>query len=197
MPAAPHPGIGTESAKEFSPFSTPAPSGWSGFGADDRTGFDALATTANQQPNRASQGGSGVAARIPWLSSLDSDPWPNRAVSYERETRPIASSDDFWASLAETANDPTLDYLRDDAGTGDGEKPWWPLTLTTLALFASIGANLYMGWITVGIYQRSLDLADEPEQPERYDDASARDEDEGPAWSSPRRRYRSHRVAAD
>ena len=33
-------------------------------------------------------------------------------------------------------------------------KPWLPLTLTLLALFASIGANLFLGWIAWGLRRR-------------------------------------------
>jgi len=36
--------------------------------------------------------------------------------------------------------------LASDAETGSN-RPWWALTLTMLALFASIGANGYLGWI--------------------------------------------------
>jgi hypothetical protein len=33
-------------------------------------------------------------------------------------------------------------------------RPWLPLVLTTLALFASLAANLYLGWVALGIYRR-------------------------------------------
>jgi hypothetical protein len=35
-------------------------------------------------------------------------------------------------------------------------EPWLPLTLTLLALFASIGANLFLGWIAWGLRRRCL-----------------------------------------
>ncbi len=38
-------------------------------------------------------------------------------------------------------------------------RPWIPFLLTSLALFASIGLNLYLGWITIGAVQRYRDLA--------------------------------------
>jgi hypothetical protein len=34
------------------------------------------------------------------------------------------------------------------------DKPWLPLTLTLLALFASIGANLFLGWIAWSFRRR-------------------------------------------
>ena len=33
-------------------------------------------------------------------------------------------------------------------------KPWTALVLTSLALFASLAANLYLGWVAAGIYRR-------------------------------------------
>ena len=33
-------------------------------------------------------------------------------------------------------------------------KPWLPLTLTLLGLFASLGANVFLGWIAWGFRQR-------------------------------------------
>ncbi len=34
------------------------------------------------------------------------------------------------------------------------KKPWMPLVYTSLALFASLAANLYLGWIAIGVYRR-------------------------------------------
>jgi len=38
-------------------------------------------------------------------------------------------------------------------------KPWTPLVLTTLALFASIGANAYLGWLAWSFFWRYQDTA--------------------------------------
>lgn len=38
-------------------------------------------------------------------------------------------------------------------------KPWTPLVLTTLALFASIGANAYLGWLAWSFFWRYRDTA--------------------------------------
>ncbi len=50
---------------------------------------------------------------------------------------------------------PTLDEktARELAEAGT-PKPWMPLVLTSFALFASLAANMYLGWIAVGIYRR-------------------------------------------
>jgi hypothetical protein len=42
----------------------------------------------------------------------------------------------------------------------DHRKPWLPLTLTTLALFASLGGNVYLGWVAWGLYWRHRRLAE-------------------------------------
>lgn len=41
------------------------------------------------------------------------------------------------------------------------EHPWAPLVLTSLALFGSLAANLYLGWIATGVYRRYRDMCDE------------------------------------
>jgi hypothetical protein len=90
---------------------------------------------------------------------------------------------DFWQSLAQTANDPSLSYLRED----DTDRPWWPLSMAMLGLFASIGANLYIGWIAVGIYRRYLDVA-------AYDELDERDErDADEDWDDREDRRRAER----
>ena len=43
-------------------------------------------------------------------------------------------------------------------------EPWMPLVLTSLALFASLAANLYLGWVAVGIYRRYRDIVDQLHQ---------------------------------
>jgi hypothetical protein len=98
-----------------------------------------------------------------------------------------ASPMDFWNSLAETADDPDLAYLRDDARSAT-EEAWWPLTLAMLALFASLGGNLYMGWIAVDVYRRYLDAAGD-----EYDDdpsSSEYEDDRHDDWTRDRGRRR-------
>ena len=43
-------------------------------------------------------------------------------------------------------------------------RPWLPLVLTSLALFASLAANMYLGWIAIGIYRRYRDMVDQLHQ---------------------------------
>ncbi len=40
------------------------------------------------------------------------------------------------------------------ATTPESAKPWLPLWLTAVALFASLGANVYLGWIAIDVRRR-------------------------------------------
>jgi hypothetical protein len=58
-----------------------------------------------------------------------------------------------------------------------------------LALFASMGGNLYLGWIAVDVYRRYLELTEDDDDDESYD--SRRERDERREWDDrPRRRER-------
>ena len=43
-----------------------------------------------------------------------------------------------------------------ETSSGASAKPWLPLTLTSLGLFGSLAANIYLGWIAWGFRQRCL-----------------------------------------
>jgi len=120
-------------------------------------------------------------------SALGHQSWPNRLVSYNVEVMPSLAPQNFWASLSEAATDSSLDYLRED------EKPWWPLMLAMLALFASMGGNLYMGWIVAGIYRKYLALTDDLEDG-GCREPMADELGEGDEWS-PRRSGRQRESA--
>lgn len=47
------------------------------------------------------------------------------------------------------------------AGLDGGVRPWTPLILTTLALFASVGANAYLGWLAWSFFWRYRDTAND------------------------------------
>ncbi len=53
------------------------------------------------------------------------------------------------------AQKPTLDEkTARELAESETPKPWMPLLLTSFALFASLAANMYLGWIAIGIYRR-------------------------------------------
>jgi hypothetical protein len=137
-----------------------------------------------------------IADRSPGsLESLTQPPWES-AGGPLKEAGFFGNSSqkkppDFWADLAAAADDPALGFLREEgSSTSSSDKPWWPLTLAMLALFASMGGNLYMGWIAVDVYRRYLDMADGG-----YDDESReppREREEKDEWAErPRRRERA------
>ncbi len=191
QPTAPPIAYSSDPRAEFPPFgsqpTTSPTSPWS----SDGTPASAPQTLADRNHTRVSDSGAvendghyfGVPDSL--ASALGYEPWPNRTVSYNVEVTPSPAPQDFWSSLSETANDRSLDYLR------EGDKPWWPLTLAMLALFASIGGNLYMGWIVAGTYRKYLDLADDLDDGDRR--GPAPDDPEEDSWS-PRRMRRERRT---
>jgi hypothetical protein len=162
----------------FSPYTSP---GFQASGQQPLAGGPAITKAGNR----------GAGSDLEWpLNTV------NFGVSAEKKPNPL----DFWNELAATANDPSLAYLG-DGGTSRAEEAWWPLTLAMLALFASMGGNLYMGWIAVDVYRKYLDVAtdeygddDDYERPRRSrsDPRSRTDEDEAEGgWGDRRRRERT------
>jgi len=103
---------------------------------------------------------------------------------------------DFWRNLARTANDPDSAYLQETGNSSGGEKSWWALTLAMLALFASMGGNLYMGWIAVDVYRRYLDAATDDYEDED-DDYESSERDVEDRWGRHHRRGREPVSARD
>jgi hypothetical protein len=56
---------------------------------------------------------------------------------------------------AATAEDPAA------ASNPPSDRPWGPLVLAVLALFGSIGFNLYLGWIAWDLYTRYQDAMED------------------------------------
>ena len=125
------------------------------------------------------------------LASLTHPPWQTAAAAWNEagfpETTRPKKVPDFWADLAAAANDPALGFLREEGRLEEHDKPWWPLTLAVLALFASMGGNLYMGWIAVDVYRRYLEIAEDDDvDDEPYD--SPRERDDRRDWEGRTRR---------
>jgi hypothetical protein len=170
---------GAERREEFSPFSSSAASpGRNDYSPSVPRSFAGSEGTLGAESYATAEDTYSLGVPDTLASALGFDPWSNRVVSYEQEVKPIASSEDFWSSLAATANDRTLDYLKDETDSLEGQKPGWSLTLAVFALFASIGGNLFMGWITLDIYRRSLDFADDAIDQDRYESPSDRHEED-------------------
>jgi hypothetical protein len=57
------------------------------------------------------------------------------------------------------AQKPTLDEkTAQQLAELDQARPWLPLVLTSAALFASLAANFYLGWVALGIYRRYREI---------------------------------------
>jgi len=125
-------------------------------------------------------------------------PWEQRLLDSISEDKAGEQVEDFWASLAATANDPSLAYLRDgETAAETGDRPWGPFALTLMILFISLGGNLYMGWIAVDMYRRYLDLADDLTKEERTPRSSLdHDLDDDEDWGESRRRRERASIAA-
>jgi hypothetical protein len=162
-------GYAADRGAAFSPFSSPpaVSRGQDDYSPGVLTSFAGSQRAFGAESHATTEDASSLRVPDTLAAALGFDAWPNRV-----------SSKDFWSSLTATANDRSLDYLR-------GESPGWPLTLAVFALFASIGGNLFLGWVTLDIYRRSLDLADDAIDPDRYE--SPDDRDEGDTWSEKRR----------
>jgi len=127
-------------------------------------------------------------------------PWERRLFGTDGEIRITEQGKDFWASLAATAQDPTLSFLHTGSQTAASDQPWGPLALALMVLFVSLGGNLYMGWIAMDMYQRYLELADDlaehdsPSRPSLDDEDDPLDDEDD--WRDIRRRRSRASVAA-
>ena len=90
-----------------------------------------------------------------------SDNANNTTGTHPRDAEPTATNSADRDMLAQQdALDAALKKPAIDEETAQGltAKPWTPLVLTSLALFASLAANLYLGWVAAGVYRRYRDV---------------------------------------
>jgi len=86
-------------------------------------------------------------AKLMDLVRRNTEPQAGRAV-----TTPIAS---LPTGLGEASSKPVIDSeTADKLVDMQVPKPWMPLVLTSLGLFASLAANAYLAWIAIGVYRR-------------------------------------------
>ena len=58
---------------------------------------------------------------------------------------------------AEFRDEDNVPSASDGLSKALANRPWWPLTLAVVALFASVGFNFYLGWIAWDLYTRYQD----------------------------------------
>lgn len=95
------------------------------------------------------------------IDAMASNQTPNQPT-----TRDLLNQ--FAANQREAAaQKPTIDkeeaerLINERARELQAQHPWPPLVFTALALFGSLAANLYLGWIASGTYRRYRDVCDE------------------------------------
>ena len=96
-------------------------------------------------------------------------PLPNRDPQVRTEAKPV----DLAASESSTTTTEEV-VAAEPAAAPPAEKKWWPLMFTMLGLFASIGFNVYLGWIAFDIHGRYHEIADEVQDLEQKLESGAR-----------------------
>jgi len=91
----------------------------------------------------------------------DSMPMVKKAVAYDDASNEEQKDNQTAKPMTKNSGHttPTEDaYESTDAHPAtpikEAAKPWFPLTLVLLGLFGSLGANIYMGWVTLGTRKR-------------------------------------------
>lgn len=103
-----------------------------------------------------------IAAKSPEITREETPP--------TAQSRPAKAGPDLMSQLAKqqrgaAARKPTIDpKTAEKLVEMQASKPWLPLVFTSLALFLSIAANLYLGWIAVGVFRRYRDMAQQLHQ---------------------------------
>jgi hypothetical protein len=153
------PYIGSGNSPTETTSNTPAPGGFgSGLPADGASGAQSGNVTPNQprpiQPPVLYQG-----APAPINDPDASKAGKKTSDQIAEQKSPSDRADRLAANLSmknDTASQkPTIDEkTARELAEAEAPKPWFPLVLTSFALFASLAANMYLGWIAIGIYRR-------------------------------------------
>jgi hypothetical protein len=80
---------------------------------------------------------------------FDNPPAETRSTRIRKQREPEPSDDDTVDSRKKPAAG------SHETGESQPAKPWLPLTLTLLGLFASLGGNVFLGWVAWDSYNRS------------------------------------------
>ena len=97
-------------------------------------------------------------------------PVPNRDPQLRTEAKPV----NLAAAESSTTTNTEEVVAAEPAAAPPTEKKWWPLMFTMLGLFASIGFNVYLGWIAFDIHGRYHEIADEVQDLEQKLEVGAR-----------------------
>ncbi|MCH7728042.1 MAG: hypothetical protein IH991_16435 [Planctomycetes bacterium] len=78
----------------------------------------------------------------------DSKPMVKQAAAYDDASKKDRKDNQTGQPKTNISGHTTSTPIQEAA------KPWFPLTLVLLGLFGSLGANIYMGWVTLGTRKR-------------------------------------------
>jgi hypothetical protein len=68
--------------------------------------------------------------------------------------KPMKAEQAVFQVPNEDANPSASEKGQQEAATGEKPKPWTPLVVTLLGLFASLGANVFLGWMALDFRSR-------------------------------------------
>ena len=86
--------------------------------------------------------------------NLPSNPLPSQQATFTQSPSAAISTAESKPEVKSPAKTPPPQT----AGPPVEEKPWIPLWITVVALFASVGANIFLGWITWDVRSRYRSL---------------------------------------
>ncbi len=153
----------------------PSPTNWGSPGSDersappgDRRGVRPVLSPADENGSPNPILGNGRSEVLPpgarsMTSHVAAPPprSPEQATDGNIDRDPKPPKQDLLASVADrgaAVQKPTLDQETADE-LMEPAKPWRTLVLTSMALFASLAANVYLGWVALGIYRRYREVA--------------------------------------
>jgi hypothetical protein len=91
-----------------------------------------------------------------------SEPLSHQTASYSEADKTFSGEDMAGAAPVAQTDAPDTDASSPTASDDNAERrPWWPLTLTAMALFASVGLNFYLGLVARSVYRRYRVLIDD------------------------------------
>jgi hypothetical protein len=90
----------------------------------------------------------------PPASPPESPPTAPRSLSLDPATKPLPEQPAAFTQPTAMPSDASKSTLPSAPPPHEPSQPWLPLTFALLGLFASFGANLFLGWIVWDLRQR-------------------------------------------
>ncbi len=132
---------------------------------------------ANEEPGAGALAGNGNSNASNWPFDTTPSHTSNRTPI---EDPPLGrtASDDYRSPSTDDR-----DGRSDSATRSLSDRPWWPFLLALIGLFASLGFNVYLGWIAWDLYTRYQDAIDDVQELEQRMEKQQAALDAGPLVS--------------